>query len=257
MNVEYNPADVLPTGGAVHRGDIDGALDSLRWVADRMRSQGDARAIFPDIYAIITQNVRDALTQGYFLEPKFISTLAGCFAGQYLETLAHSLTGTAQDSSAWGLAYQRAAAAEALPVEHAALGISAHINYDLALGIYQTILRLGIDKDAEALARFKRDHDAVNDLLEKSLPECLERLMGTYSCQATPLLTGAFRRFAHRRIMSMLCRWRERVWENVLALLGAETDEARQLVVEKMGRTALREGQVMSALCRTSRALVH
>jgi len=148
----------------------------LQWVAGRFQERGDARAIFPDIYAVITRTVRDGIAQGLFLEPDFISRLAGCFASLYVETLSRSLAGTAQDSSAWGLAYERARAEGSLPAEHAGLGISAHINFDLALGIYQTITRLGAESDPAMLARFKHDHDAVNVLLEKSLPECLMRL---------------------------------------------------------------------------------
>jgi len=257
VKVECHSENVLPGGGTVHCADIHQALVALQRVAAHLHGRQDARAIFPDIYAVITQTVKEASEGGYFLEPKFISLLGGCFASQYLTTLESSLTAQPQQAASWKLAYERAAAPDTLPLEHAALGINAHINYDLTLCIFQTLQRLGVQKNAAMLARLKRDHDSVNALLEKALPECLERLRSTYSCPATPLLMGTFRRMASRRILLMLCRWRERVWKQVLAMVDAEDEAARQRLLAKAGLAALREGQLMSALCRTSHALVH
>lgn len=238
-------------------GDIRAALAALDEVSAELRQSDDPRAIFPDIYSVITRNVLTALEQGYFLEPGFIARLAGRFAELYLDSLLRSLEGRPHTCSSWTLAYMRAEHPEALPVEHAALGISAHINFDLTVGIYDTILRLGIAQNPQALARFKRDHDSVNSILEQSLGECLHRLMARYECPATPMLSGAFRTFACKRIISMLTDWRDRVWNNVLSLLNAEDEQGRDAVLARMERNALRQGHKLSTLCRASRFLVH
>jgi hypothetical protein len=230
--------------------DVHEALASLAAVSERLRAEGDPRAIFPDIYSVITESVAREVWHdtGFFLEPGFISRLASRFAKRYLETLQRALEGQPQDCSAWALAYAYARVESTLPIEHAALAISAHINFDLAQGIHATILELGSEHDAERLARFKHDHDAVNVLLEACLPECLERLTATYSCRVTELLTGRLRPWATRRMIHTLAQWREVVWEDVLDMLAAEGGAVRELALQRMERRSRRIGYQLSRM---------
>ncbi|HLL53437.1 MAG TPA: DUF5995 family protein, partial [Myxococcaceae bacterium] len=236
-----NPLEIRRLHGSIHD-----TLSSLAWVVGELQGAGDARAIFPDVYGIITRNVTEALPTDFFQAPEIISRLAGRFGSLYLETLVRSAEGRHQTSAAWELAYERAKDADALPVEHAALGINAHINFDLALGIYQIIEELGIGSDLSTLNKFKHDHDAVNEILEKSLPQCLDRLIAQYGCPATPLLTRRAQRFINKRIMAALAGWREQVWDNVLALVAAQDVHERIAVIQRMDREAARQGKLIS-----------
>ncbi len=119
------------------------ALQSLDIVTARLLAAEDARAAFPDIYAIITRRVLESVELGegaFFLEPRWISRLAGRFCERYLETLRWSFDRHQQDAGAWAIAYDAGDGAGALPLQHVLLGLSAHINFDLALGIYRTIV---------------------------------------------------------------------------------------------------------------------
>src|SRR5687768_17014880 len=58
---------------------IDEALEALETVAARLRAKNDPRAVFPDVYGVITRRVKEAI-EGRgpaFLEPQWISRLAG------------------------------------------------------------------------------------------------------------------------------------------------------------------------------------
>ena len=151
----------------------EAALAALNHVVAQLSSVQDPRAAFPDVYAVITQKVIERLNDGsgYFHAPEFISMLVGVFTTRYLQTLDWSLRGVPQDCRGWDLAYQLAAQDSLPATAHAVLGISAHINYDLALGIHEVVVRLGAAGDQARLELFKHDHDAVNALLAASFPE--------------------------------------------------------------------------------------
>jgi hypothetical protein len=222
----------------------EAALAALDHVAAGLSRAGDARAAFPDVYAVITQKVIERLRDGsgYFHAPEFISMLVGVFTTRYLQTLDWSLRGLPQDSSGWDLAY-RLAAENALPATaHAALGISAHINYDLALGIHEVVVRLGASRDESRLKLFKHDHDAVNALLAASFPESARRLAGTHACPLLSLLPNAMIQRLTPRLLRVLAGWRDDVWRNMLALLDATSAAERAAIIGRMDDRAAAAG---------------
>lgn len=221
--------------------DVFSALKSLQQVASRLRERQDARAVFPDVYGIITRRVSEAIEQGsLFLEPGWIARLAGLFAERYFESLVASIDGTLQTSTAWRLAYACAEQGFTLPGQDALLGINAHINFDLAQGIYDNIVGHGAQDDPELLARYRHDHDAVNQILEEALPECLAVLVARYGCPLTRAVVRvpAVQGMLTRVVMAVLKRWRDQVWDDVLEMLAAQDAEARQEILERMDRNS-------------------
>lgn len=232
----------------LHPRDVEAALVSLETVSARLRARGDSRAVFPDVYAVITRNVaREVLGRtGFFLEPEWISRLAGRFAERYLETLAWSLQDVEQDCQAWALAYSYADQGLTYPCQDAALGISAHINFDLALGLWRTIEEFG-DTSPHRLSRYKHDHDAVNGLLEASLPETVERLVERYVCPLTPrMFSEGARPVARWTTLFVLGRWRAHVWKDVLSLVHAAGEPERVAVVARMHRRSDQLGRLFA-----------
>jgi hypothetical protein len=192
--------------------------------------------VFPGVYAVITGccAAEAASRNGFFREPEFISRLVVKFAVRYFKTLDWSLAGRAQDCSAWDIAYGHAARAGIPPIQHAALGISAHINFDLALGIRDVIQELMPGRDPERLAAFKHDHDAVNILLGRSLPEALALLASDYDCQLSETLSGRLRGPLTVHSVAVLRTWRALVWRNAMLLLEADTPVRRAAVMRQM-----------------------
>jgi hypothetical protein len=164
--------------------------------------------------------------------------LAGLFAVRYFESLTASLKGLTQPSTAWCLAYAHAAYGRTLPTQDALFGINAHINYDLAQGLYDNILFADAASDAQQLLRFRHDHDAINRILQDSLPECLQLLANRYGCAIARLVVHSDRLHSAvcRMTLLMLQLWRDRVWEDVLKLLAAKKESEREATLSGMNR---------------------
>jgi len=233
---------------AFHPTDAAQAHTALNHVAETLLRASDSRAAFPDIYAVITRRVAIEVARpgGPFQEPAWISRLAGRFCVRYLETLRWAMTASAQDSGAWTTAYNSAGAAGMPPVQHALLGLSAHINHDLAIGIHATIVEHGYADDRAMIARYKHDHDHVNVLLDASIPEAFARLIKRHHC-ATTLWLDRAGRLTRWCTMELLTRWRAQVWVEVEALLEARTEAQRARVLRRIGARAARIGAL---LCR-------
>jgi hypothetical protein len=229
----------------------EAALAALEDVVARLSSVGDARAAFPNVYAVITQLVIERLNDrsGYFQAPEFISMLVGVFTTRYLQTLDWSLRDVPQDCRGWDLAYRLAARDEFPATAHAVLGISAHINYDLALGIHEVVVRLGASGDQARLALFKHDHDAVNALLAASFPESMRRLREVHGCAFLRSLPDAAIEQLTPHMLEMLSGWRDDVWRNMLDLLGAASAAERAALIARMDE---RSGETGAKIARQS-----
>ncbi|MCC6553369.1 MAG: hypothetical protein IT372_10160 [Polyangiaceae bacterium] len=221
---------------------------ALDMVTARLRRRSDPRAAFSEVYAIITRRVAElvAAGPGVFLEPAWISRLAGRFCARYLEALSACAEGR-PDCGAWAEASRYAERRATVPAQEAVLGLSAHINYDLAIGIFDNIVELGGRDDARLLARYRHDHDAVNAILRAALPEAFERLIRDQRCPVSAFVDRWARPVARWAIMGFLVRWRARVWREVLALLSARGQGERDEAIRRMDRRATRLGRLFTA----------
>jgi hypothetical protein len=226
----------------------EAALASLNHVIAQLSAARVARAAFPDVYAVITEKVIERLNDGsgYFQAPEFISMLVGVFTTRYLQTLDWSQRGVPQDCRGWDLAY-RLAAQDTLPATaHAALGISAHINYDLALGIHEVVVRLGAAGDRARLEKFKHDHDAVNALLAESFPESMRRLRDVHGCSLMQSLPDATLEQLTPHFLQVLSGWRDDVWRNMLELLDAASAAERAAILSRMDQRSAATGATIA-----------
>ncbi|MFN7143437.1 MAG: DUF5995 family protein, partial [Myxococcota bacterium] len=172
--------------------DAPAALAALEAVAERFHARGDARAVFPDVYAVVTRNITAAVADGRtFLEPAWLTRVAGDFAARYFDALVPALLGQVPTSRAWHVAFARARSGPPLPVRDAILGINAHINYDLARGLAASIRARGHARNAAMLARYAHDHAAINGVLRASVPEVVRVLVERHRCRVTRLVTAS------------------------------------------------------------------
>ncbi|WP_437731656.1 DUF5995 family protein [Sorangium sp. So ce1335] len=220
----------------------------LDTVTDRLIAAGDRRAAFTDVYGIVTRAVAAQVERrdGMFLEPAWISRLAGRFCERYLETLRWNERGAAQDCGAWHIAYASTSSRLAPPVQSALLGFSAHINYDLVFGIHATIVEFGHAHNPRMLARLKHDHDEVNTLLRSSVAEALARLAARHGCVLSAFFRDTAPDLAAWVAMEMLSRWRERVWADVLSLLAARSAAERAAIARGVEQRSARIAQMLA-----------
>jgi hypothetical protein len=227
------------------------ALASLEMVTARLRDVRDARAVFLDIYRVITQRVVTLLETpdtGGFLEPEWLSGLTGRFAEDALVAVRASLTGDDTGSVAWHFASAYAAAGTTLPCENAMLGVSAHVNHDLGFAVSDYLRARRPTLDAARLRRYEHDYFHVNQLLRDCVQECIRLLVERYDCPRTALLVRppGGRQVMGRVIMAVLVRWRARVWSEILMLLAAPDERARAVISSRIERHA---GHIAQAIC--------
>jgi hypothetical protein len=236
---------------------VGGALSALETVASRLREKGDARAVFPDVYAVITRRVKEAI-EGRgpaFLEPQWISRLAGLFCEYYLAALGASLDGRRTGADAWDVAFQSCGARGTAASMNALLGINAHINYDLAQGLFDNIVQHGAVNDARLLSRYRHDHDLVNEILEAAMPEIFQILVERYECPlaAVATVSKGLQETIARAVLFTLRQWRDRVWDDLVELLTASSPLGHKAVLARMNRRA---GLVARALVTGNGAFV-
>jgi hypothetical protein len=239
-DIEWRPADAYE------------ALRSLDKVTARLREKGDARAVFLDVYAVITRKVVLAFEShdaGGFLDPAWMSRLTGRFAEEALLAVLDSLRREPIRSAAWRFATHYASSGVTLPYKDAILGVSAHVNHDLAQVLFEDISARGDAGEAERMRRYRHDYFQVNELLRGSVAECVDLVVMRYGCPATKRLLGLpfGRTLMHGIILQVVIAWRDQVWLELAAMLKAERPEMRGAIVERMDRRSGRIAQVVCA----------
>src|SRR5215213_1528534 len=195
--------------------DIDEAIPCMRKVLDYFHERNDYRAVFVRAYYIITVNVHAAVHQlgnrkQIFFDPDWIKSLAGKFSTLYIQSLT-TFERDAESELAWKIAHKAAVERRSTVIQDLILGLNAHINYDLAYGIYLNMKEHGDDKNHLLLPRRKFDHDQVNEILVASIPEITETLARDYG-GAIRFLDVALDRLDDLLAGVGLKHYRERVW---------------------------------------------
>ena len=104
-------------------------------------------------------------------------------------------------------------------MQHLLLGINAHINHDLALGL----LEVTIDPERESR---RRDHTAVNEALETATDPVQERLAQLYT-PALTILDGVCGVLDERVTNFSFARARDCAWKAAVQLADCRDDAAR------------------------------
>jgi hypothetical protein len=113
------------------------------------------------------------------------------------------------------------------------LGINAHINYDLAYGIYLNLKEHEDGRDHLLLPRRKFDHDQVNNILVNTIPQVESVLTRDYGGELR--LMGALVGDLDEVLGELGIKYyRERVWWSAISFLSAQSPEELQLVHDRL-----------------------
>jgi hypothetical protein len=145
--------------------DVADAHDRLVALHQHFEACEDRRAVFLAIYARTTAAIADRIDRGGFEDPDWVRAYLVAFADLYRRAVHADETG-ARDAvpGPWRLAFDAARDETCLVLQDAALGVNAHINYDLALALDHA----GLVDDR---ARRRADHDAVIDVIQQLVDE--------------------------------------------------------------------------------------
>lgn len=212
--------------------DIDEALDAMRDALTFFHREHDQRAIFLRAYYLITIAVHQAINQHppyqarIFFDPQWIRRLAGKFSLLYFQSLS---TSERPGERAWKTAHRLAASGTSSVFQDLMLGLNAHINYDLAYGIYLNLEEFQDAREHLLLPRRKFDHDQVNNILVNTMPIVEQtltrdyggeiRILGDLSGNLDELLGGVGLKY-----------YRERVWWSAVSYLTTNSEPERDLV---------------------------
>lgn len=212
--------------------DAHDRFDRLRTA---LRDRDDRRAIFLTVYTRMTRDVRRALARGTFDNPDWMRDYVVTFADYYRRAfLAFEQGRVDAVPEPWRIAFGTSLAGDALVAQNAALGISAHINYDLALAVRDA----GIAADRRSKYA---DHRRINEVLARLVDEQQRALADLYAPGINHLDT-AFGRLDEAFSLFSMAEAREHAWRVAVVL----TDFSLG-VVERYARWVLRVTAVGAA----------
>jgi hypothetical protein len=188
--------------------DAEERLTDLRAAFD---ARDDRRAVFLSIYTRMTEAVADHVRESEFLDPGWVGEYLVAFANLYREAVYDYERG-AMDSLAdpWQVAFEAAEDGECLVVQDAALGVNAHINYDLAIAL----TRVGIDGAPETR---RTDHDAVIGIIGSLVDDAQESLVAR-GARGLATLDASVGQLDETMTLLTIDQCRDSAWRTAVAL---------------------------------------
>jgi hypothetical protein len=199
----------------------------------RQRKWGcDHRAVFATTYLELTKTLRGVLRERpHFLRyPKYLYVEDALFANVYFNAIRDARRGKPV-AEAWQIAFDAAKSKDLNAAQDMLLGINAHVQNDMPFVLAALGLR------TRSGASRKEDHDAVNDVLDRSYEDVVHAVrdrfdpqVGLTNSDSTPVDDVAG--------LELVKGWRELVWRNAERLLNAEDDAERKQVADQIKANA-------------------
>ncbi len=214
-------------------------------VADWQQAN-DQRAIFLRCYQMMTENMIAGVANGRFQDAPWVTHLLTHFADYYFNALAAYETG---DSCApvWTLTHNAARERRANVLQTLFLGVNAHINYDLALTVYDLLHDEWADLSPAQRQVCYADYCLVNDIIAETIDAVQDEVVERYSPLMALIdwLGGPVDEFI---ITQLITHWREEVWRYARQLLDAPDEAAREGVRQALEQTAVQRGRAILRL---------
>ncbi|MFE9747821.1 DUF5995 family protein [Saccharothrix saharensis] len=195
---------------------IDDVVDGLAAIVRDARRDGDRIGYFAALYRQVTVEVRAAIHAGRFDDGPRMDRFDTLFGNRYFD--AHDAWRRDRGGPrCWREAFGRLDDPETVIVQHLVLGVSAHINLDLAVAAARTA-------PGAAIHGLRRDFLLINDILARVVL-AVQRSVGAVS-PYLGLLDELGGRGDEHVLDFGIRRSREEAWHNALVL--ASQDAADQ-----------------------------
>jgi hypothetical protein len=192
----------------------------------------DHRAVFATTYLELTRTLRQVLRKRprFLRSPKYLYVEDALFANVYFNSIRDARLGK-RVPEAWRIAFEAAGSADLNATQDMLLGINAHVQNDMPFVLAALGLR------TRAGASRKEDHDAVNEVLDRSYPDVVAAVrdrfdpqVGLTNSESTPVDDVAG--------LELVKGWRELVWRNAERLVNAEDAAQRRQVAQQIQANA-------------------
>jgi Family of unknown function (DUF5995) len=234
----------VAAGSAAGRGSIcprqrDACLDRL--VTDMRRDYRrlgcSHDAPFALLYLRTTEDIRAAIRAGEFSERPHWNQITTAFGRYYLDAFKAWRRGHVRRAPmAWRIAFRAARRERVSTLGDLFLGVSAHVNRDLAFVYY----RFGLKNHD--------DHLHVNAILARVRARALAEIAARLDpelAQQTP---------SDPNLSLDIVAWRERAWDNAQRLAAAPSRAARRAVAAEIDRHSVWMARRIKAAFRATRA---
>lgn len=222
----------------------------------RMRAQiqtwltnGDRRSIFLQCYAIMTQNMQQAIAANRFHDPLWMDRLVAHFADYYFVALDAYEGAAGPVPAIWQQTFDLARDPAVSVIHNLLLGVNAHINYDLALAVSDMLGPEATTSTPVQWAERRADYDLVNQVIAASIDSVQEQVVDEHLPEMR-IVDLALGPLDEHLIARMIVQWRDRVWDNALELVTAGSsddyeDTRRRIEQETIGfMERLRTGEL-------------
>lgn len=147
---------------------IDEVIQRLDQILARAVREENKDGYFAALYRNVTVRVREWIAEGRFEDGPRMERLDVVFANRYLEALEQNWQGQ-PTSQSWAVAFQARRRWPPVILQHLLLGMSAHINFDLAIAALETA-------PGEQLPGLERDFILITRLLDEMIDQVQERI---------------------------------------------------------------------------------
>jgi hypothetical protein len=147
---------------------IDEVIQRLDQILERSIAEHSKDGYFAALYRNVTVQVREWIQAGRFEDGPRMERLDVIFANRYLEALELSWQGE-ETSRSWAVAFQAKSKWPPVILQHLLLGMSAHINFDLAIAAVETA-------PGDQLPGLERDFVLINRLLDEMIQVVQDRI---------------------------------------------------------------------------------
>lgn len=220
-------------------------VERMMTLIQQWQAGQDRRAIFLHCYALMTQNMLQAVAEGRFQNGTWVLTLLHRFADYYFVGLETYEQNDPTTPAVWQAAHEAARRPQPRPLQHLFLGVNAHINYDLVLTVEELLGPVWPTLTLTQQQQYHQDFDQVNVIIKETVDqvqdEVLERhdrLMAWVDVLAGPLdewLTGW-----------LISGWRHEVWNEAISMIACPDAAAReQCRLELENKTLSRGRQIL------------
>ncbi len=210
-----SPIDVAP---------VDALIRQLQSVVEEAKHDGSRIGYFASLYTRITVAVRRAIACGTFDDGAAVVMLDLAFARRYLTAIDQYRRGDAAISPPWAVALGATDRRDLSIVQHMALAMNAHINFDLGMAAFESL-------GAQDLWNARADFERVNAVLESVVAE-VEREIAHVS-PILRIVRGLSPALATWFIDFGLIEARELAWRFAATLAGARDDAARGALIDR------------------------
>lgn len=220
--------------------ELERILTRMQQRIDEYGARADDRRTFLAVYATMTRAIHDGILDGRFMDPAWTAALTARFAGLYFEAAGAWDSGNAGCPRPWCAAFAAAGQPRISAVEHALLGINAHIVYDLPFAVAATMHEAGDVVDGrlrgDTLVRRRHDYEVVNHILAETITSA--QVVLSHESRLSAVLDALALRLDEYAAEALLRASRTQGWHNALAIAVARDDAEREAVRQHLDRVA-------------------